>query len=69
MLVLKKIFEIKIDSIFLYAIIFLVFAPVVATISSFLGKGYEEAEENNNPLFIGILILLVVFFFFILLKF
>jgi hypothetical protein len=68
-MVVIKILKIKIDITILFVVVFLLLSPVVVIISSFLGRGYEKAEENNDPLFIGILSFLALLFFFILWKF
>jgi len=48
---------------------FFLFVPLGVTASYFLGKNYEDAEKNNNSLFVGILIFLVIILFLIITKF
>jgi uncharacterized membrane protein len=68
-MVFIKILKIKIDDNAIILFVFLLFAPAIVAISTFLSRNYKEEEENNNSLFVGILIILVFSFFFIVWKF
>ena len=68
-IIIIKVFKIKMDESGIILISFFLFIPLGVTVSYFLGKNYEDAEENNNSLFVGILIFLVIILFLIITKF
>jgi uncharacterized membrane-anchored protein len=67
-IIIIKVFKIKMDEISFILLSIFLFLPLGVTVSHFLGKNYEDAEENNDALFVGILIFLVITYFLIITK-